>query len=282
LSARLTPSLARVSTALLLVGAAFTAACGSPAMTDAERLVKGKEILKAAVSRIAAAQTVTVDVRQEITRGDAASRKTQNITNVVHLRRPDRVHVTTTGDVSRDFWYDGVNATIALHGEKVFGEAPMPPTVDEAIDAITTRYDLPLPMADLLYADAPATLDAAASTGGYMGSVTLNGVQASHLSFTTGQTTWQLWVKEGSEPVILQAHVDYAGRRSKPTHHMVFNSWTFGDALADDVFVARFADDYEGIAMLQRAEAVTEAREATAQEAAGANLSKASAPAPQR
>ena len=77
-------------------------------------------------------------------------------------------------------------------------------------------------------------------------------------------------MQDGAEPSILQAHLEYGARKSKPTHHMVFSNWKFGEAIADDMFVAKFGDDYEGIAMLQRAEDVTEAKDATAVEAAPA------------
>lgn len=260
----------RTAATCLALAALLAAACSPKpaALTDAERLAKGKEILQRALSRIAAAQTVTFDVVQEISRdGDGGVRRVQKVTNVAHLRRPDRLHLAAKGDLERDFWFDGTKATIALHKDKVFGEAPLPGSVDEALEAIMSRYDVPIPMGDLLFSDAPTTLVEAATSGGFVGTVDLNGVKASHLSFTTGETTWQLWVQEGSEPTILQAHLEYAARRTKPVHHMVFSNWRFGEAIADDMFVAKFGDDYEGIAMLQRAEDVTAATDASAVEA---------------
>lgn len=284
LSVHVSPSSARpvrAAAVCLALGALLASACSSsPApLSDAERLAKGKEILQKATSRIAAASTVTFDVAQDITRDSAgAARKTLKVTNVVHLRRPDRLHLSATGDLGRDFWYDGTKATIALHAEKVFGEAPMPATMDEAIDVITDRYDVPIPLSELMYADGSA-LPALATGGGYVDTVDLSGVKADHLSFTTGETRWDLWVSQGTEPTILQAHVAYGARKTRPTHHMVFSNWTFGSTLADDMFVARFGNDYEGIAMLQRADAVTEARDATAVETASPATPPPAAPA---
>ncbi len=125
-------------------------------------------------------------------------------------------------------------------------------------------------MGDLLFSDAPTTLGEAATAGGFVGTVDLNGVKASHLSFTTARDHVAALGAEGAVPIILQAHLEYAGRRTRPIHHMVFSNWKFGDAIADDMFVAKFGDDYEGIAMLQRADDVTEAKDATALEAAPA------------
>lgn len=269
MSARLSlPSryLAAATALCLSVSGLLGAGCTStPTPTDAERLARGKDILQKALSRIAAAQTVTFQVEQDITRdADGGTRKVQRVTNAAHLRRPDRLHLSAKGDLERDFWYDGAKATIALHKEKVFGEAPMPASVDEALDAIMSRYDVPIPLGDVLFTDAPTTLVEGATGVGYVDTVDLRGVKAAHLSFTTGDTRWEVWVSEGDEPTILQAHLEYGARRTRPTHHMVFSNWTFDGTLADDLFVARFGDDYEGIAMLQRADHVTEAREATA------------------
>lgn len=285
LNVRPTPPSVRPAHAAFL-GLALAALVGgacSPkpaALTDAERLAKGKDILVKAVQRVASAQGLSVDVAQEITRDAVGgARKTQKLTNQAHLRRPDRLHLSSKGDVQRDFWYDGAKATIALHGEKVFGEAAMPNTLDGAIDTITNRYDVPVPMADLLVSDAPAALGQAAGGTGWVDTVDLNGVKAEHLSFTTGETRWQVWVSQGAEPVILQAHIEYGARKTKPTHHMVFSNWKFAETFADDMFVATFGDDYEGIAMLQRAEQVTEARDATAVAPAAATTPAATAPA---
>jgi hypothetical protein len=33
----------------------------------------------------------------------------------------------------------------------VFAQAPMPDTIDRALDALAERYDMPLPMGDLFY-----------------------------------------------------------------------------------------------------------------------------------
>ena len=138
------PSVRPRRVALLgLVLAAMVGAACSPkpaALTDAERLAKGKEMLGKTLARIASAPTVAVDVAQEITRDAVGgTRKTQKLTNQVRLRRPDRLLMSSKGDVARDFWYDGTKATIALHADKVFGEAAMPPTVDGALDAIRMR-----------------------------------------------------------------------------------------------------------------------------------------------
>jgi hypothetical protein len=266
----------------LALAALVGAACSPKpaALTDAERLAKGKELLGKAVQRVASAQGLSVDVVQEISREAAGgARKTQKLTNQAHLRRPDRLHLASKGDLQRDFWYDGTKATIALHGEKVFGEAAMPNTVDGAIDAITTRYDVPLPMADLLISTAPTVLGEAAGGTGWVDTVDLNGVKAEHLSFTTGETKWQVWLSQGAEPVILQAHIEYGARKTKPTHHMVFSNWKFNETFADDMFVAKFGDDYEGIAMLQRATQVTEAKDATAVAPAAPTTPAATAPA---
>lgn len=262
---------ARAAVLGLALVAMVGAACSPQpaALTDAERLAKGKEILGKALVRVASAQTVAVDVAQEIARdATGGTRKTQKLTNQVRLRRPDRLYMSSKGDVARDFWYDGTKATIALHGEKVFGEAAMPATVDGALDAITSRYDVPVPMAEVLMSDAPAALGTIAGGAGWVDTVDLNGAKAEHLSFTTGETKWQVWVSQGAEPVILQAHIEYGARKTRPTHHMVFSNWKFGEPQGDDLFVARFGDDYEGIAMLQRAQEVTEATDATAIEKA--------------
>jgi hypothetical protein len=65
------------------------------------------------------------------------------------IRRPDRAWFKTAGDRELEFFYDGKLVTLVTHKEKVFGELPAPPTLEETAEMITDRYGIPMPMADL-------------------------------------------------------------------------------------------------------------------------------------
>src|SRR5688572_21046414 len=109
----------------LALGAAMclaTTGCasnGSP--TDAERLARGREIVERMSAKLAAAPSfsVTTEERREQVKPDGTTGQITFVRQTV-MRRPDRLHFSTTGDVAHEGWYDGVGLTLVLHDQKVF------------------------------------------------------------------------------------------------------------------------------------------------------------------
>ena len=164
-------SLAVVTTiSLAVVSAISMVACGSRGPTDAERLAQGRELVQKMSARLAAATDIsatTTEVRDMVRASGAKASVT--LTAEYTMRRPDRFYVKSTGARSLEVWYNGKIVTVASHQHKVFGQAPMPETVDRTFDALAERYDLPLPLADLFYSAPEKALLSEKTTGGYAG-----------------------------------------------------------------------------------------------------------------
>ena len=129
------------------------AACGSrEPSTEAERLARGRELVQQMSARLAAENAISVtttEVRDIVRRSGATEQS--SLTAVYTVRRPDRFHTRMTGGRGLESWYNGKTLTIASHPHKVFAQAPMPETIDRTLDALAERYDMALPMGDLLY-----------------------------------------------------------------------------------------------------------------------------------
>jgi hypothetical protein len=242
-------SLVAVAVATLLAGG-----CSREPANDAERLEHGKQLVRASSQAIAGAPAFSVTVN-EVAERQAAPGTTEKtmFTSDIVLRRPNRLHVRTTGQVDREYWYDGRRLTVAMHGHRVFGQAPMPETLDRALDAVVERYALPLPLADLLYSDPAQALLSDATTGGYVGTEDVDGQSAVHLSFSEGPVDWEVWLPESGPRLPLRARVTYNNRPGNPTRTMTFSNWMLTRKDPDDVFTPRVPEDYEGIAILQQA-----------------------------
>ena len=102
---------------------------------------------------------------------------------VYTVRRPNRFHAKMTGGRGLESWYNGKTLTIASHPHKVFAQAPMPDTIDRALDALAERYDMPLPMGDLFYGAAEKALLSDTTTGGYAGTEKVGDTPCTHLAF---------------------------------------------------------------------------------------------------
>ena len=141
-----------VRAALAGLAAATLAACGAkePA-TDAERLARGRDLVKQMSSKLASATVVSVETTEQRDLVRGARKETVSLTGSYTLRRPDRFHTKMTGGRGLESWYNGKTLTVASHQQKVFAQAPMPETIDRTLDALAERYDMALPMGDLFY-----------------------------------------------------------------------------------------------------------------------------------
>ena len=171
-------------------------ACGArePA-NDADKLARGKELVQKMSVRLAAASAInitTMEVRDKVRLSGA--KEPQSLTSVYTLRRPNRFHAKMTGGRGLETWYNGKTLTIASHPHKVFAQAPMPDTIDLALDVLAERYDMSLPMGDLLYSAAEKALLSDTTTGGYAGTEQVGDTECVHLAFHDTGVDWDLWL----------------------------------------------------------------------------------------
>jgi len=245
-------------------------ACGArEPTTDAERLARGRELVHQMSTRLAGANamSVTTTETRDVVR---ASGKKESVpqTGVYTMRRPDRFYAKMTGGPGLESWYNGKTLTLASHPEKVFAQAPMPETIDRALDALAERYDMPLPMGDLFYGSAEKALLSDTTTGGYVGTENVGDTPCVHLAFKDTGADWELWFPAQGDPLPKRFKVVQKARTGQPVIDLTFTAWDLAPQISDATFVPKVPADYEGIAILQRAAAVKNAAAATPAEPA--------------
>jgi hypothetical protein len=201
-------------------------------------------------TRLAAAPALTVSVRGTRTAAGTA----EHFSDTVALKRPDRFHSRRLSDLRDvEVWYDGARVTVAGHRDRVFAQAPMPDTLDRALDAVAERYGLDFPAADLFYASPAAVLLTDATTGGDVGTEAVDGVECRHLVFREAGVAWELWIPTEGDPLPRRFKATATTRPGSPTVDVRLQDWNLAPALDAATFTPRVPADYEGIAMLQRA-----------------------------
>ena len=145
--------------------------------TAEEKRVRGETILKQVSEKLAAAQALSVSTTEQNERVRRNGEKVKlNFNRQVTMRRPDRLYFKATGDHDLEAFYDGKKVTLVSHKEKVFGEFPARPTLDETVDVISERYDIPLPLGKLLTANPQGKLVGDGATGGWARREEVDGV----------------------------------------------------------------------------------------------------------
>jgi hypothetical protein len=247
-------------------------ACGSPEpTTPAERLARGRELVQQMSARLASATHVTATTTEvrDVVRSSGA-KETVEQTVLYTVQRPDRFHVRMTGGRDLEAWYDSKKVTVAAHQDKVFAQAPMPETIDRTLDALSERYDMALPLADLFYSSPEKALLSDTTAGGYVAIEKVGDVPCAHLAFHDVGVDWEVWLPVDGEPLPRRLKVMQTGRRGQPVVDVTFTNWNLAAAVSDARFVPKVPADYEGIAMLQRAAAVKHTATEPASEPAAA------------
>ena len=234
-------------------------ACGGSRepRTEAERLARGRELVQQMSARLAAAPAISVTTTEvrDVVRA-SGKKERMPVEGAYTMRRPDRFHARMTGGRGLEAWYNGKTVTIAAHPHKVFAQAPMPETIDRTLDVLAERYDIPLPMGDLLYGSAEQALLSDTTKGGYAGTEKVGEISCAHLSFQDVGVDWELWLPVQGEPLPKRFKVLQKSRSGQPVIDVTFTAWNLSPTIDDKTFVPKVPADYEGIALLQRAAAV--------------------------
>jgi hypothetical protein len=245
-----------VSLAMVALVLSVQCAPGEP-RTEAERSARGRELIDRMSRKLASASTFTVRTSERSERIRPGGRiQPVALTRETSVRRPDRIHFKTAGDMQVEAWYDGIGLTIAMHNEKVFGQAPMPETIDGVLDTLHERYGMATPLGDFLYSSAARALVAETTTGGWIGRETIDGQQTDHLAFKDKGVSWEIWLASGGDQLPRKFRADFTGDRRLRKVDVTFSDWNLKAVVAAELFKPSVPGDYEGIAIVQRARAL--------------------------
>lgn len=238
--------------ALVVTLAAAVSACQS---AEERKRSRGEELLKRASAKIAEAQALSfsADETGERTARDGSPRK-QHVVRQVIVRRPDRLYFKSTGDRDVEAFYEGRRLTILFNDQKVFGVIPTPPTIDETVNEVSERFDIALPIGDMIVSNPHESLISSQTTGGWEGEETVDGVECARLEWHHPNVDWSIWIPTSGDPLPRKLWVDYKSR--KQTMTILFTNWDLAPKVGDEVFQSKVPDDYEGVAVIQRAAAV--------------------------
>ncbi len=153
------------------------------------------------------------------------------------VRRPDRLHAAIDGDRGhREFIYDGRTLTIADPDAGVYGSFAAPATIEETLDEAMTRFNLNMPLADLVSADPCAALQTGVSGGWYLGRSYLAGERHHHLLFSAVAVDLQVWVSDGDAPLLRKLVLTYKDEPGTPQYTVLLSDWNFAPAVDEGKF----------------------------------------------
>ncbi|MDZ7589349.1 MAG: DUF2092 domain-containing protein [Rubrivivax sp.] len=219
----------RAVTVFGLVGA-----CAVPALAAEGINPHADEILRA-MSRFLAgtsAFSVSADIGNEIIT-EQGQKLQFNSTATAVVQRPSRLHITRHGRLAdAEVFYDGKQLTLYGKTANAYMQKDLTGTLDSALSALETGLGISLPGGDLLVADPYTVLASGVVSSGYYGIDFVGGMAAHHLAFRTAMVDWQLWVKEGNEPLPLKYVITTKWTTGAPQYSVQFSNWNTRPAIA--------------------------------------------------
>ncbi len=155
----------------------------------------------------------------------------------VAVARPNRLQSTQVDSpTGLSFWYDGKTMTLYCKTSNTYDSVPAPPTLDAMIDQARKEFHNEAPGADLLYTDAYPELTEQVKSGQVVGHETIEGVRTNHLAFKGDEVDWQIWIKDGPEPVPLRFVITTKTMKEQPQFTVTMVHWEPGAAVPDASF----------------------------------------------
>jgi hypothetical protein len=182
---------------------------------------------------------------------DSGQKIQSQTTRTVRVDRPDRLAATAAGDdMNRLFWYDGRQITILDEIERVYTQGDAPDTIDAMIDFIVSQLSISLPLTDFFYGDPFSRFQGALQEGEHLGLADVGDVTCHHLSFSTGDADWQLWIDAGDDPLPKMIAITYTSAPESPTYRAEFERWDLSPVFAAGAFEASIPAGVEMIPLM--------------------------------
>ncbi len=155
------------------------------------------------------------------------------------VRRPNGIYVDYRDDLSaKRFWYDGKTGTLLEVASGFYSQVELPGTIDAAVDQLEEKYDLRLPLADLISSDLFQRIESKALAWGYIGVHDVEGTPAHHIALLGDDADLQVWIQKDGAPLPLKFVVTYKTVPQSPQYEAVLMDWKLDTRVAGDTFRA--------------------------------------------
>ncbi|WP_371423465.1 DUF2092 domain-containing protein [Tardiphaga sp.] len=230
------------SVAALLIASGLSATCIG---AGAARADNAASILRAMSDYIANQKNVSISYDSDIEIMTPDMQKIQFASSgQLTLHRPDKLRVTRTGGYADvELVYDGANFTVSDRARKVYGQMPVPGTIDQLVDRIRDKSGIEAPGADLLLANSYAALMDGVYDAKHIGRGVIDGHECEHLAFRTPDADWQIWIEPGATPIPRKYIITTKTVTGAPQYTLRISSWKTGPDTSADAFAFKPSAD---------------------------------------
>ena len=170
----------------------------------------------------------------------------------INLRRPDRVKIqVATTEPEKTYLYNGEDITVLDQLSGFFGVASASSSIDKTLKNMDEKYGITFPLDDVLMSKPYIESAEKSDAGQYLGVERIFGKTCHHLAFQHDQVDWQVWIEDGSAPLLRKAVISHKQEAGTPQYTAIFKTWDFQTELPDYLFNFDKTSNFIQIDMLE-------------------------------
>lgn len=199
---------------------------------------KAEQILKASMDYLKEAKGYTFHAEITVDTPTPSGVKVQYAASWdVAVRRPDRVRTAYHGDIRNSrSWYDGKTFTLMNLDRNFYAQWEAPSNVDELIDKVQEKLGVRIPLNTLLRSNPFEHAMSGVQTATYLGLHRVHGEFCHHIVLTHEDLDVQVWIADGSEPVVRKVVLTFKNAPEDPQFTAYLSEWDLSAHLPDIVF----------------------------------------------
>ncbi len=202
---------------------------------------KAMQILQGMSDYLAKAETVTLRARTffDETRKSGIKIKRARKGKIL-LKRPNHLHVKSVAEngAARTTWFDGSKLTVWDRHVNQVKTLDFKGTTDALIDHLDEKYQVSLPVGDLLFSSVKDALKEGIISSEYLGEKMVQGVKTHHLSFESTGADWQIWIEADATPLPRRFAITYVNTKGEPQFLAQLDQWSIGSEMEASLFKA--------------------------------------------
>jgi thiol-disulfide isomerase/thioredoxin len=149
------------------------------------------------------------------------------------FERPNRLALRAKGSSGETVICDGETLIMYMPAQKKYSKSPAPKSLAQLVDNPGFRMGAAGTsnlLLDLLTDDPAALILKGVSASRDLGLAKIDGQSARHLRFTQGKVSWEVWVADEKDPVLLRVDYDLSRVQKRPGQKLTMSqtlTWKF-------------------------------------------------------
>ena len=212
---------------LLAASVGLALSC-APAWSESTIDKDANDILVASMNYLKGLKTFSVDYDTDHEIVDKAGQKLQySASGSLLASRGEGFRMTRQGPLAdAEVTFDG--KVISLYGKTLnaFAQIDSPgPSIDEAVEEFRVSTGLDAAGADLMSSDPYSVLTEGVTEGTLVGEAFVGGEVCDHLAFRTDAVDWQIWIRQGDQPLPLKYVITTKWVTGAPQYALRLSNW---------------------------------------------------------